>query len=263
MQRQTQRRTLLILNADTDRAEYSGDNLANILHGVFFEHEGFRREYTLVTANAHMHQLPDTDEHFDGVVITGSGTNVLPGAPDSASWVGELLDYAHHVTDAGIPVLGVCFGAQLLSSAHGGVVEPIGVYEDGTTRYEFGFPEIHLTPEGIKHSLFGGFNKDFRANESHRNRVMHLPDGGVLLAENDVGIQAFSIGESVLGVQFHAEIYSSASLRSLRRRLSTANGEYRQSIENAIARIPEEYALGEDNSALRVYTNFIEQYLMR
>jgi GMP synthase (glutamine-hydrolysing) len=98
------------------------------------------------------------------------------------------------------PILGVCYGHQLLAWAFGGVV---GFHPNGR---EIGTIDIELTLEAASDVLFAKMPKQFSAQASHQQSVLSLPDGAVLLAKNSFDAHhAFRLGSSTWGVQFHPE----------------------------------------------------------
>lgn len=131
-----------------------------------------------------------------GVLVTGALESVTAPAPwmlEAGRW---LLEAARQA-----PVLGVCFGHQLLAHALGARVErnPAG--------FEAGTREIRLTEAGRRDPLFEGLPERFAAQETHEDHVPALPPGAVLLAGNaHAPVQAFAVGDAIRGVQFHPEI---------------------------------------------------------
>ncbi len=133
---------------------------------------------------------------FAAAIVPGSIAAVYERAP----WMLRLEAFLRELHAAAFPVLGICFGHQILASALGGTVirNPLG--------REFGFCEVRLTAAGRAHpSLFAGLPERFRGAQGHYDVVSELPPGATVLAENDYGVQAFTHG-SVTGVQFHPEI---------------------------------------------------------
>lgn len=259
-----ERRKILLLNTDTDRAETLDDNLANYLHGVLFDQPRVQREAAVITYNVHQGIFPNEREQFDGAIITGSVVNVRSGTPDSEEWVTQLRNHLPALRDQNCPVLGVCFGSQIIALTFGGGVEQIGTTSDEKPIYELGYPEVRLTPAGVASPLFERFNPVFRVNESHRNRTTVLPPGSTLLAENDFGYQAFQFRENIFGIQFHPEIYINPAIRSLERRISKSDpGEYRDNLTSARSRIGAEYALTNGNEAVRIYSNFVNNFVLK
>jgi GMP synthase (glutamine-hydrolysing) len=95
--------------------------------------------------------------------------------------------------------LGVCFGHQALAWALGGKVEL------NSRGREMGTVPLFLTPEGEKSPLLKGFSSGDLVNLVHKTHVTRMPEGGILLAYNQMTPnQAFSIGRS-FGFQPHPE----------------------------------------------------------
>jgi GMP synthase-like glutamine amidotransferase len=108
---------------------------------------------------------------------------------DDVEWIGREMDFLRDATAAEVPILGVCFGGQILARVLGGEVyrserEEIGWLPIGTRDPE-------LMPNG---PWFQWHFDTFR-----------VPPGATVVAENDVGPQAYVIGRS-LGLQFHPEV---------------------------------------------------------
>jgi GMP synthase (glutamine-hydrolysing) len=138
--------------------------------------------------------LPRLDG-LDGVLVTGSLASVTrldPWMEETAAW---LLDAARMV-----PVLGVCFGHQLLARALGGRVErnPRGL--------EAGTREVRVTEAGRLDPLLEGLPERTRVQQFHEDHVPEPPPGSTLLAEGGLApVQAFAAGH-IRAVQFHPEI---------------------------------------------------------
>jgi GMP synthase (glutamine-hydrolysing) len=126
----------------------------------------------------------------DGVVISGSQTSVY----DDRGWIADLEAWFRGVHEAGVPVLGICWGHQFLARALGGRVVDMG-------EYELGYRTVERVADD---PLFAGIDREFTAFQTHSDRVEALPPGAVELARNDYGVQAFRVGASY-GVQFHPE----------------------------------------------------------
>jgi len=127
---------------------------------------------------------------FDGVVISGSQTSVY----DDYDWIHEATEWVRRVHRAGIPVLGICWGHQLLAQALGGRVVDMGTHELGYEQI------VRLGAD----PLFEGIPATFTSFETHTDRVAELPPDAVALARNEYGIQAFRL-DHTYGVQFHPE----------------------------------------------------------
>ncbi|HXW73659.1 MAG TPA: type 1 glutamine amidotransferase [Steroidobacteraceae bacterium] len=136
---------------------------------------------------------------YDGVAITGSALNVY----DGGAHIERQVTLARAVLEAGVPSFGSCWGLQLAVCAAGGRVRrnPRG--------REFGFARrIELAVQGRGHPMFTGKPAVFEAITVHRDEVEQLPEGAVVLACNDMGVQALELrwgAGSFWGVQYHPE----------------------------------------------------------
>ncbi|GAB6879329.1 type 1 glutamine amidotransferase [Halorubrum gandharaense] len=164
--------------------------LLNAAHDGANTRRNFRRELDadLAEFDATEGHLPDHTD-FDGVVITGSRSSVYW----DEAWIPPLVDYVAEAADAGLPVLGVCYGHQVLAEALGGRVS-------GMDDFEIGYNTV--THHGDE--LFTDVDSEFTVFTTHGDAVVDLPPGAELLAENEHGVHAFRDGHC-WGVQFHPE----------------------------------------------------------
>jgi GMP synthase (glutamine-hydrolysing) len=139
---------------------------------------------------------PEPPEAFDAVFIFGGGVQV--DQEDQHPWLRDEDDLIKSLLAAEVPLLGVCLGGQLIAKAAGGHVGP-------APREEVGWHEVQLTPEAAGDPLFASGPERFDTFQWH-SYAFDLPPGGVPLAQNSVGLQAYRIGDSVWGIQFHAEV---------------------------------------------------------
>ncbi|ADL52949.1 glutamine amidotransferase [Clostridium cellulovorans] len=139
--------------------------------------------------------LPDLKE-VSGVIITGSHSMVT----DQDSWIKILEEYLREIAENNIPVLGICYGHQLICQAFGGTV---GYHPKGK---EVGTVNIQLTEEGKKDPLLSVLPENFLGHVTHSQTVLKLPKGAKTLALNDFeNHHGFVIYEKIWGVQFHPE----------------------------------------------------------
>ena len=131
-----------------------------------------------------------------GVVISGAHDMVT----DRASWSERTAAWISELMASGTPLLGICYGHQLLAHALGGAVGP------NPRGGEFGTVETKLQSSATKDRLFSGLPQLFQVQASHFQSVLSLPPGAILLASsNHDPHHAFSIANSAWGVQFHPE----------------------------------------------------------
>src|SRR5215469_1182276 len=123
----------------------------------------------------------------DHIVVLGAVWSVYEDR--ISNWIGDELDWLRAANAGGVPVLGICFGAQALTAALGGQVERAPRMEVGWTAVET------LDPDLIEEGPWLEFHGD----------VCLPPPEARVLARNEVCVQAFSIGPH-LAVQFHPEV---------------------------------------------------------
>jgi GMP synthase (glutamine-hydrolysing) len=152
--------------------------------------------------------LPDPRE-VAGIVITGSHAMVT----DRDDWSVALMPWLVDAVAAETPLLGICFGHQILAQAMGGTVDkhPGGV--------EIGTLTIYRNANSHGDALLGGLPEQFDAQSVHWQSVRTLPPGAVLLAGTAFEPHhAYRIGPCAWGVQFHPE-FSDDVLRAYLERL--------------------------------------------
>ena len=150
-------------------------------------------------ASLDVHLFPDDGPlpgsgGVDRIVVMGAVSSVNDPDP----WIAEEVVWLRAADAAGVPVLGICFGAQLLCAALGGRVEAMPGKEVGWFTVESA--DEDAVPAGPW-------------LEFHEDRCL-LPAGATVLARNDAAVQAFRIGRH-LAVQFHPEVDGSLLKRWL------------------------------------------------
>ncbi len=134
--------------------------------------------------------VPEKQQHIKGIILSGSPFSVrAPGAPKpDLSWIKSK------------PVLGLCYGAQLLTMVEGGEVER-------SSSREYGRARLSYIAGGD--SLLNGIQEGSQVWMSHADSITRLPDDYLLLARtNDFGVAAFRApGKPLYGLQFHPEVY--------------------------------------------------------
>jgi GMP synthase (glutamine-hydrolysing) len=164
----------------------------------------------------------------DGFIITGSSSSVTERAP----WMLRTEALLRDIADAGTPVLGICFGHQLIGQALGGLVakNPRG--------REIGTIEVRVLHDD---AMFSGLGTRFTANHTHVDSVVELPKGARVVAETDLEPNAaFTIGDKIKCVQFHPEIDGDAmrGYVSARSHLILAEGLDAQKILGGVTDTP-------------------------
>lgn len=131
-----------------------------------------------------------------GVVVTGSSAMVS----ERADWSERAGAWLVRAVAAGTPILGICYGHQLLAQALGGAV---GKNPRGR---EIGTVTVRNLPPARDDALLGALGDASPVHATHVESVLALPAGAVRLAESDLDpMQAIRFAERVWGVQFHPE----------------------------------------------------------
>lgn len=145
--------------------------------------------------------VPVDLDDVDGIVSMGGRHSATD---DALPWIAAELRLLEAAAGAGIPVLGVCLGAQLLARALGGRVSRM-------SSPSIGLPRIDLTPVGREDPLFRGLPWFGTWPSWHQDEIVELPDGARTLATSECcGIEGFAHGISAYGIQFHPEWSSEA-----------------------------------------------------
>lgn len=140
------------------------------------------------------------------------GAVILSGGPRSTSEVGAPDVDFEVLMGFGVPVLGVCYGMQLLNIKHGGSVKP------GVTR-EYGPSRLMVKEDA---GLFAGISQGSQIWMSHSDTVQNLSGDTRVIARNQDEVPvALQWSESCFGIQFHPEVtHSHEGTKILRNFLS-------------------------------------------
>ena len=173
--------------------------VATCLQHVPFEGPGMFRQaleargYTVRTTLVPSEGLPAAPGDF--LLIMGGPMSVN----DSEPWIAEELSFVQAALQSGIPILGICFGSQLLAMAVGGSIAP------GPT-FEIGMVEVALTDEGHVDFIFGQLPSTFQVFQWHGEGITLPSEIKSLVSSPDFPVQAFRVGERCYGLLFHPEI---------------------------------------------------------
>ena len=135
-------------------------------------------------------KAPKLDETVKGVILSGSPCSVREAdAPDI-----DLSLYRGK-----LPLLGVCYGAQLIAHKSGGSIQPSTIREYGRARLN----NVHTTEE-----LFKNILPDSQVWMSHGDTIVEIPSNFEILSSTEtVRVAAYKVqGETTYGIQFHPEV---------------------------------------------------------
>jgi len=138
-------------------------------------------------------KVPELTSNIKGVILSGSPHSVRqddPLNPDLTNIKGKF------------PLLGVCYGAQLLSHFYGGEVGKSSSREYGRANLNF----VDSTNE-----LFKGISNNSQVWMSHADTIIKVPENYTVVAStHDVKVAGYAVkGEQTWGIQFHPEVYHS------------------------------------------------------
>ncbi|MEO8820266.1 MAG: glutamine-hydrolyzing GMP synthase [Ginsengibacter sp.] len=128
---------------------------------------------------------------------------ILSGSPFSVNDENALLLNVSAINDK-VPVLGICYGAQLIAKNYGGIVEK-------SDKREYGRSKLQIQKED---ELLQGVKSDSDVWMSHSDTITKLPENFLITAcTHNIPVASFSSKQTnnpIFGLQFHPEVYHSA-----------------------------------------------------
>ena len=140
---------------------------------------------------------PPSVDGFEAAIVFGADAQV--DQEDAHPWLRPEKRLVHELVERGMPLLGICFGSQLLAEAAGAEVRP-------AAEPEIGWHQVELTADGAADPLLGFLPERFDSLQYHHYEWL-LPPGGVELARSSGCLQAFRLADRpAWGLQFHPEV---------------------------------------------------------
>lgn len=138
-------------------------------------------------------KIPEINKNIKGVILSGSPFSVRNSEapnPDLSAFKGKL------------PLLGVCYGAQLMAHKFGGEVQ-------ASEHREYG--RANLSYINNNNSLFKDMSENSQVWMSHADTITRIPDNyEIISSTKDVKFAGYQVkGEETYGIQFHPEVYHS------------------------------------------------------
>lgn len=141
--------------------------------------------------------FPEQPEAWAAFVVTGSPASTYDDTP----WVRELERFLRGALARGTPVLGICFGAQMVAQALGGRVGP------NPAGWELGVVDVTLTEAGRAFPGLSDAPQPLRLLQTHADIVTELPPGAVHLGQSPrTPYEIFHVGPRALCLQGHPEM---------------------------------------------------------
>ena len=152
---------------------------------------------------------PEDVQQYAGILISGSAACVTAPEP----WMDGLVDFILDASVAGVPLLGICFGHQIIAHA---IYGPGSVRKSATP--EIGWTDIRVTSED---PLLAGLEGGFNTFESHFDEVVPAEGMTVFASSERCAVQAYRVSDKpIWGVQFHAEMTREEAIDLATRRIT-------------------------------------------
>lgn len=182
--------------------------------------------------------LPNILSH-DGTIITGSVDAVY----NNKEWISDLLDWTAEAIERNHPVLGICFGHQVVATVLGGTVDSMG-------EHEVGYRPVKRVGES---RLLEGIREEFMICHGHSDTVIEFPPEASLIAENDYGVQGIE-QENAFGIQAHPEYNRDMAVTTVEHYESILTDKEAEQAWDTITRENVKSA----ETAKRIFENFIQ-----
>jgi GMP synthase-like glutamine amidotransferase len=133
---------------------------------------------------------------YGAAMVLGGAMNV--DEEDRHPWLRGEKRLIAELAESGMPLIGMCLGAQLLAEVLGGSAAR-------ASHPEIGWHDVEMTPEAADDPVLGALPPRFEAFQWH-SYAATPPEGAATLASSPVSVQAYRVGDRIWGVQFHAEV---------------------------------------------------------
>lgn len=141
--------------------------------------------------------IPGEPGSYAGLVVLGGPMSAKD--TDQYPFLDETMHLIRRFAAAERPVLGICLGAQMIARAFGGEIYRM-------EQLESGFRDMEVTPEGKVDPIFWTLGPGVTSFQNHFEAVRNVPDAIPLATGGACPIQAFRIGRTTYGTQFHPEV---------------------------------------------------------
>lgn len=190
--------------------EHHDDETPCILGRVLHSHG-----HVLRTVGLHKGEAVPADlDDVDGIVTMGGPMNLDEAG--SHLWMDAEMAYLRNAHNTGLPIVGICLGAQLIASALGGEVAAMD-------EPEVGFGLVHQSFHGTVDPVLAGIPWRSMQFHLHGQEVRQLPSDSRCLASSDrCKVQAFCAGLCTYGFQYHFE-WDEANIKGFARDVIVEN----------------------------------------
>jgi GMP synthase (glutamine-hydrolysing) len=231
---------------------FTGSTVPNVRerHGDFDAHfrtaigDAWQGTWATVDSRVEGARLPELAD-LAGIIVTGSSSSVTDR--DKEAWMPRLEGFLREAVTREVPLLGVCFGHQILASALGGEVRknPRG--------RRIGSLSVRRVSDD---PLLAGLPESFQVNVSHRDHVaIHPPNVRQLITADHDELHAFAAGPYARAVQFHPEFHDGIvrGYIEARRQILLDEGLDPDALDRAVVDVPD---------ARRLLRNFVTNFVI-
>ena len=179
-----------------------------------------------------------SDFDFDGGRIESD-----PVLNDSKAILERMRPLVAYILQKEFPCMGICYGHQLIGLIQGGIVK------NDKAQNKLGTFKITLTSEGKADKLFNTFPATFMAQYDHKDSLIEMPQGAVLLGAGErCHFSILRYGTTCYSIQFHVE-FTENEMRA----------EYRSSSERFPVDVPLEHIIQPSPEASQILPLFVEK----
>src|SRR3989344_9486765 len=175
---------ILILDCDLEKG---CDNTAKVIRTLLLN---INKKQNVAISRICADRFPDSIANYTHIIITGSDANVYDDRP----WINPLEKLIKKIIRQKIPLLGICFGHQIITKTIGGTIvcgkKEVGICKITKTKNNFLFKNI----------------KNLKFYEYHQWYAQQKTKSSIILAKNKLCIQALKFNKYTYGVQFHPEV---------------------------------------------------------
>jgi GMP synthase (glutamine-hydrolysing) len=141
--------------------------------------------------------IPREPGAYAGLLVMGGPMSAKD--TDQYPFLDDTVRLIRRFAAAERPVLGICLGAQTIARAFGGEIYRM-------ERLESGFRDMEVTPDGKADPIFSALGPGITSFQNHFEAVRNVPGAVPLATGGACPIQAFRIGRTTYGTQFHPEV---------------------------------------------------------
>jgi len=142
----------------------------------------------------------------DLLLVLGGPMGVADVGGEAHPWLGAEVALLQRVLIQGLPVIGVCLGAQLLALAAGGGAIPLQVGDPPRPLREVGFGAITWLADPASEPLLAGLDASELVLHWHGDRCVLPPEAELLASSLHCPEQVFRLGSRAVGLQCHLEV---------------------------------------------------------